>query len=57
MQNLKDLLPAIIDFLDGKKTILVGLGLVANGLAAHDWTQVLQGLGLIFMRRAIAKQV
>lgn len=57
MQNLKDLTAKLVDLLDGKKTILVGIGLVATGLANQDWNAVLQGLGLIFLRRAVAKAV
>jgi hypothetical protein len=55
MKVTKDIIQAIILFLDGKRTYLVGISLICTGIAAHDWHQVQEGLAAIFLRTAINK--
>lgn len=53
----------IFDFLPGYKTYIVGAGMIMTGLGAGltsgdlgqiDWQLVLEGLGLMTLRRGIA---
>lgn len=45
----------LINFLKGKKTFVVGLLMVALGYLTGDNGLILEGLGFITMRSAVAK--
>lgn len=44
-----------MNFLSGKKTYIVGLLMIALGVAQGDSQLILNGLGFVFTRAAIAK--
>ena len=46
---------AIIDFLSGKKTYIVGILTIILGLLNGDTQMVMTGLGLITLRAGVAK--
>lgn len=46
----------IYEFLNGKKTFIVGLLMVALGLMTNNNEMVLQGIGFITLRTAIANK-
>lgn len=51
--NVQNLLKALQGALRGRKTYLTGGAMVLTGLANEDYSLVLQGLGLIFLRNAV----
>jgi|TARA_Y100000310_G_scaffold194461_1_gene194464 hypothetical protein len=47
------MIKGMLEFLNGKKTIITGLVMVALGLLQTDQTLILEGLGLIFLRLGV----
>lgn len=44
----------IIEFLSGRKTIIVGGVMILLGIIQQDQELILEGLGLIFLRTGVA---
>lgn len=45
----------VIDFFKGKKTYIVGLLMIALGIATADQSLVLEGFGLMTLRAGVSK--